>query len=210
MQKLLNFTNDLGSFYLYQYDQDSNELLEKVSLSPNDQSKLARFNSNKRKKEWLAVRHLLKVIHPEQQFQLVYNEHGKPSLHDGTKISISHSDNFVGIALSNKHEIGIDIQYFKSKIDRIQSKFIHPKEAALLKSMPDQDRLTYLHGYWTAKEAIYKTIAMPGTVFSEIDCSDLKIEKKENWMATYRGEIFTLYTLRIGQLFLSYSHFASK
>ncbi len=208
MEKILEHNNDHGSFHLYQYNQNSNELLENVQLSVSDQEKINSFSSKKRKKEWLAVRHLVNILHLGQNIQLVYDENGKPFLNNGTKISISHSDNFVAIALSKYHEIGIDIQYFKEKIQNIQSRFLHHKEQDFIQLKNEEEQLQFLHYYWTAKEAIYKTISVAGTIFTEIDCSDFKSEKKENWMATYRGEIFTLYSLKLGQLFLSFSHFA--
>ncbi len=206
MQKLFDFHNDQGSFHLYQYEQSSEELMNKVQLSEPELSKLNSFSSTKRKKEWLAVRYLLNILHPKEKICLTYNEHGKPSLSNGLKISISHSSNYVGIGLSESNEIGIDIQYFKQSIEKIQSKFIHPREAQIIQSSTEIEPSDLLHYYWTAKEAIYKKISVPGTIFCEIDCSDFKIEKNKNWIATYRTEIFTLYSLRIDQLYISFCY----
>ncbi len=206
MQELLNYKNDNGSFHLYQYEKNSDELLSQVKLNSQELNKLNSFTSKKRKKEWLAVRYLLKVLHPKENISLVYNEHGKPSLSNQSKISISHSDNYVAIALSASTEIGIDIQYHKDKIKNIQSKFTHPLEIEKLNPKPEALKMEFLHYLWTAKEAIYKTIAVPGTIFTEIDGSQFEIEKNKNWIATYRSEIFTLYSIRIDQLYLSFCH----
>ena len=44
---------------------------------------------------------------------LFYNEYGKPYKHKPPYFNISHSKNKVGIFLSDKAEVGFDIQYIK-------------------------------------------------------------------------------------------------
>lgn len=210
MKKELEYQNEKGHFFIYKYTTEPNELLNSVILSNDDAIILKNISSMKRKREWLAVRFLLSRLFPKETIQLLYTENGKPELSNGTKISISHSGDFVGIALSENHEIGLDIQYYKSTISRIQEKFIHPKEKEIIQQEDIPQQMDWLHYIWTAKEAIYKHISTPGTIFKEIDCSGYNFEKKKNWFATYRSEIFTLYSLKLDQLYISFCFNSKK
>ena len=55
---------------------------------------------------------------------LYYDYMGKPHLHDGRHISITHSYEFTGIIIvSSKEKVGIDIEKQRDKIIRIAKKF---------------------------------------------------------------------------------------
>ena len=60
----------------------------------------ANFNTEKRKKEWLASRLLLNEINPN--CSISYNPFGAPELNNGSFISISHSKGLVAIITSKK------------------------------------------------------------------------------------------------------------
>jgi 4'-phosphopantetheinyl transferase family protein len=109
----------------------------------------------------LAIRHLLQ----EAQLPttaLYYTPEGKPLL-EGQYISITHSHNFVMIALSSR-PIGIDIERCTPRILRLAPRFT-PWQAP-----PDMDELTQIQAYtqlWTIKEALYKIADFPSVRFYE-------------------------------------------
>ena len=67
----------------------------------------ADFNTEKRKKEWLASRLLLNEINPN--YSISYNAFGAPELNNSSYISISHSKELVAIIIS-KQQVGIELQ----------------------------------------------------------------------------------------------------
>ena len=127
-------------------------------LSPSPKRTL---HSEKKQREFLAIRHLLQ----EAQLPttaLYYTQEGKPQL-EGQYISITHSHDFVMIALSSR-PIGIDIERCTSRILRLAPRFT-PWQAP-----PDMDELTQIQAYtqlWTIKEALYKIADLPSVCFYE-------------------------------------------
>jgi 4'-phosphopantetheinyl transferase EntD len=86
-------------------------------------------------------------------FDLFYDEGGKPHLTDGNHISITHSNNFAAIIIGNEN-VGIDIELQREKITRIADKFIDFEFDYLDKNAFDYiKKLTVI---WGAKEAKYK------------------------------------------------------
>ena len=117
------------------------------------------FKSQTRQKEWLCTRLLLKFIEGDNAI-IEYSSNGAPILLNSDKhISISHSGNFVAIALS-KHQVGLDVQVINDKPLRLKSRFLSNQELTLLKSDKDVEGAVKL---WCAKEAVYKYVSQPGT-----------------------------------------------
>ena len=81
------------------------ETLEELLQLSNTIS-TADFNTEKRKKEWLASRLLLNDINPN--YSISYNAFGAPELNNGSFISISHSKGLVAIIISQR-QVGLDI-----------------------------------------------------------------------------------------------------
>ena len=117
-----------------------------------------KYASITHQKQYLAKQILLHRNSLDKQFR--YLSSGKPVLNDGQYLSISHSDNFVIIAVSSQ-PIGIDIEQPNPKLITISSRFKHPDdELPALTEEPVQ--LQYL---WTAKESIYKLAGVSGLSF---------------------------------------------
>ncbi len=128
------------------------DLLEKLAgLTPTDQLKLSSIRLERRKREWLASRILLKLM--ARGGELSFLPNGKPLLNNGKHISISHSDDLVGLIISDL-PIGIDIQGEDPKLLHIEPKFTHETERAFLPT--DPSRLASLALIWSAKEAVFK------------------------------------------------------
>ncbi len=137
------------------------ELLDCLSWDDARLDKFYRLKSEKKKKEWLGVRILLSAIFDSPDFKLNYDEQGKPFLEDPhCKISISHSGKNVCVLISQKLNVGVDVQVFKTNIKKGIGLFMSEKELADCTNKMDA---TLLHIYWGAKEAIYKLIGLKKT-----------------------------------------------
>jgi len=122
-------------------------------LSETDQHKYDRFTVEKRKKEWLITRLLLKQFMGSST-QILYDKNRNPSLVDSTtNISISHSSNFVAIYLDQKKHIGIDVETPHERILKIATKFLSNKEQ---NEIPAENPIPKLTVCWCIKEAMYK------------------------------------------------------
>lgn len=111
------------------------------------------FKSERRKLEFAATRYLLKELVSDFPFHAILkNDKGKPFIKGNPfYFSISHSFPYVGVALSEKQSIGLDLQTYETKIKRLQDKFLGEKEQEL--SQSEMKKITLL---WSGKEAAYK------------------------------------------------------
>ena len=128
---------------------------EKVQLSPSDQAKYDKIANESRKREWLAVRLLLKEVLGFRP-QITYTETGKPLLQNHTRhLSISHSKQMVGILLCTNPYAGIDIEHTGRSIEKVASRFLSEKEQNDIQNLDARySRILY----WCAKEAIFKAV----------------------------------------------------
>ena len=147
--------------YTWQLTETVAQLRAGLTLSQGEQERLTTLHSEKKQREFLAIRHLL------QQAQLPttalsYTPEGKPQF-EGSYISITHSHDFVMIALSPR-PVGIDIERCTPRILRLAPRFT-PWQAPL-----DMDEPTQIQAYtqlWTIKEALYKIADQPSVRFYE-------------------------------------------
>jgi len=106
----------------------------------------ANFNTEKRKKEWIASRLLLNEINPN--YSISYNAFGAPELNNNSYISISHSKGLVAIIISQQ-QVGIDIEEISEKALRVSSKFVSTNNLKALTA----EKATLI---WCCKEAVFK------------------------------------------------------
>ena len=147
--------------YTWQLTETVAQLSAGLTLSQGEEERLTAIHSQKKQREFLAIRHLL------QQAQLpttalYYTPEGKPQL-EGQYISITHSQDFVMIALSPR-PVGIDIERCTPRILRLAPRFT-PWQAP-----PDMDELTQIQAYtqlWTIKEVLYKIANQSSVRFYE-------------------------------------------
>jgi phosphopantetheinyl transferase len=85
-------------------------------------------------------------------FDLHYDEFGKPHLNDGKHISISHSHDFSVIVLS-KVNIGADLEILKDKTLKLAPRFM---DVSHLKKLSKEDELIKATVVWGIKEAVFK------------------------------------------------------
>jgi len=107
---------------------------------------ISNHTSEKRKKEQLTTRLLVKEILPNKR--IIYNKFGAPELDNGQHISISHSAGLVAVIISHE-KTGLDIEKISEKTLLLASKFVSEKNLINL----DKEKSTLI---WCLKEAIYK------------------------------------------------------
>lgn len=102
---------------------------------------------------------LLNRLLPNKEIRV--NEHGKPFAEGGRCFNLSHSGDYVLLALSDG-KVGCDIQKIKYiKADRIAKYGFCRREREALKS--SADKLSAFYSLWTKKESLLKCM---GTGFS--------------------------------------------
>jgi phosphopantetheinyl transferase len=139
----------------------SEELL--TFFTPDELSDPAfqKFSYEKRKREWLATRALIKQM-IGSPFQISYNESGKPLLSHPlyNHISISHSRDFVAVLVHQHQAVGIDIEWVNRNYAPITKKYLSEIELTQVNERP-----LYQCLYWCAKEAIFKIVEESGVDF---------------------------------------------
>ncbi len=171
-----------------------------TNLSQKEQLMLGKISNANRKQEFIQIRALRNKTIGE--IEIDYNEDGKPFLVDSNEfISISHSQNFVGI-LKASFDVGLDIEEINERISKIKNRFLNEEELKLFGS--SIENLTIA---WTLKEALFKLNTRSGIDFRK----ELLIEEKTDFgynckMFDFDGwRIVKLKTQRKGNLIISYN-----
>ena len=154
-------------------------------LSQQEKLSFANFKSNRRQKEWLATRALLKKLRNTKKVEEIkYLPTCKPYL-DTENIGISHSHDFVAIILSENAEVSIDIEKISHKPQRISHKFLSTDELNFF-DISDDKIATLL---WSAKETVYKFHSQKELAFiGKIKLHKTKINAKGTLNATLNEE----------------------
>lgn len=138
------------------------ELLENARLSESEYTKWRAFLSNARKREWLTVRNAVRILIPGNPQNVIhYDENGKPKL-TYKSISISHSNDFIAVMISEKENIGIDIEEIGTRIERLSQKFLSVNEKQYGYSSKHIEKL---HVMWGAKEVLFKIHSIGNLIF---------------------------------------------
>ncbi|HZW62294.1 MAG TPA: 4'-phosphopantetheinyl transferase superfamily protein [Flavobacteriaceae bacterium] len=155
--------NSQTTVKIWKITESYNELISPLTLKNENLQRVQGMKSEIHQRGFLSVRHLL-LEFGYTDHDLFYDETGKPHLKDGKHISITHSFQFSAIAVSD-HEVGIDIEKQRKKIQIIASKFTD-YEMNFLKAN-DKEYIRKLTVIWCAKESLYKLFATPGLSFKK-------------------------------------------
>ncbi len=183
-------TINVGSsikLHVWRIEESESELAKSVELTPYCQKRMNGMKSEMHRRGFLSIRHLL-AEEGYEDADLFYDEFGKPHLKDGKKISITHSNNFTGIIVSDELEVGIDIEKQRDKILRIAHKFTPIEEdRTIANSVALIRKLTIV---WGSKESLYKIYAEPGLSFlRHIDIKDFSMaDGKTSGEILYKGK----------------------
>jgi phosphopantetheinyl transferase (holo-ACP synthase) len=156
-------------------------------LTDNEELYLKKITNENRKQEFLQIRALRNKSIGE--IEIDYTESGKPFLVNSKEyISISHSQNFIGI-LKAPFDVGLDIEEINERIIKIKNRFLNEKELKMFDS--SIENLTIA---WTLKEALFKLNTRNGVDFRK----ELLIEGKTD--DGYNCKMFDLDGWRIVKL----------
>ena len=148
--------------YIWKIEESEEQLAEGVKLTDHCQKRLNSMSSTMHRRGFLSIRHLLAHC-GYTDFDLYYDEAGKPHLKDHKNISITHSHEFTAIIVSDEVEVGVDIEKQRDKILKIANKFTPLEEyKTLANSDAVMRKLTIV---WGAKESLYKICSNQGISF---------------------------------------------
>ncbi len=210
VQKKLKPEGELG---LWQISEPESFFQERLDLKAEEVDQLKKFKG-RRHVEWLATRYLLHYLSGRKiRAALRKDDCGKPHMENASwHISISHSHDLAAVVAA-PFPVGIDIQNFVGKIDRIAHKYMRTEETG---SLEEASRLAHLHVYWGAKEALYKaygrrSLDFKKHIFVEPFAYDLATGScsgkivKDDFEANYQ-----LHYEKIGDYFLVYGMETTK
>lgn len=141
----------------------------KSLLSDDEITKGDRFHFAHHRRRYIVARGMLRKIlgrylevKPDQiEFQ--YTDKGKPFLSskkhtNNFQFNLSHSEEKAIYGVTLNRWIGVDIEKQRPIKDilALTNRFFCPQEAALIQSLPDEERAQIFFQLWTAKEAYLK------------------------------------------------------
>ena len=147
---------------LWKIEETEDELLKFITLSLTEKEKFKKRKSPKHRLEFLGSRAAMISVGIDLD-KVLFNDNGAPYLTDHRYCSISHTDGYGAVVVSD-NKIGVDVEIYKDKITQIASKFVHPAEVFVNKS---ENYLKMLTRLWTVKESVYKAFGVPGIHFSK-------------------------------------------
>ena len=95
---------------VWQVTETEDELRNLVSVPTDELEEISLYRDENHRRQKLAVRALLNEVFEEKMY-LNHHDNGKPYLENSvTNISITHTDRYVAIIISDDDELGIDIE----------------------------------------------------------------------------------------------------
>lgn len=163
-------------------------------LSPEELTRLARIRQPADQHRFLAGRGLLRELlgahlhQPPASLVFHIGPSGKPfiSLPAGAvplHFNVSHSGDFVLVALSETREVGVDIEQTKPLPDlpELAARILSPGDLHAWRSLPPSAQLTAFYSAWTRHEARLKALGhgfaeSPGSSsLTALTCIDLQL-----------------------------------
>ena len=198
--------NSTTQILVWKITESYEELFDTVALKDKNSIRLGGMKSQMHQRAFLSVRKLLQLA-GYSDFDLYYDEFGKPHLSDSKHISITHSHDFSAIIVSDQ-TVGIDIELQRNKIIRIADKFCNT-EFQFLNPNDQPEFIRKLTVIWGAKEAIFKIRNEKGISFkNHIQVNSFDLEKKETVVELHFNNLvkdFKIYFEEIEQFTLVYA-----
>jgi 4'-phosphopantetheinyl transferase len=153
--------------WLIPVDATPSRLAELLAiLSPDEQTRAARFRFERDRIRFAAARGALRQIlsrysgRAPADLTFEYSRYGKPALANGSPLSfnISHSGDWAICAVMLSRRLGVDIELLRPDLasDTIAERFFSPREVATLRSLPEPEQPAAFFRCWTRKEAFVK------------------------------------------------------
>ena len=153
--------NPETTILVWKISESYDEFISQINLNSKSLNRLQNMKSELHQRGFLSIRKLLETA-GYSDFDLSYDLSGKPHLDDNKFISISHSNQFSAIIISNQ-KVGIDIEKQREKIITIADKFALEQ----LNKEFTQNYIQKLTIIWGAKEAIFKIENQKGISFKD-------------------------------------------
>lgn len=159
---------------IWQITESIEELLKYLYLNKEEFDTLESFKSEKRKKQWMSYRALIRsIVQADFIYRIYYDENNKPFLVNPPRaISVSHTDGYSAILINENinENRGLDIELISNQALKLKNKFLTIEEEKLL---PKNDIKLYTTLFWSAKESVYKKINIKNIYLK----SNINIEK---------------------------------
>ena len=167
--------NDYTQLFVWKISETFDELFQSVALKDVSLARVESMKSESHQRGFLAVRSLLMEA-GYSDFDLYYDEFGKPHLGNGKHITISHSHDFSVIVLSDNN-IGADLEILKEKTLKIASRYM---DVSHLDNLSKEDQLIKATVVWGIKESVFKIKNEIGISFKDnIFEDDFNLEDKK-------------------------------
>lgn len=167
--------NDYTQLFVWKISETFDELFQIVALKDVSLARVESMKSESHQRGFLAVRRLLMEA-GYSDFDLYYDEFGKPHLGNGKHISISHSHDFSVIVLSDVN-VGADLEILKEKTLKLAPRYM---DVSHLGNLSKEDQLIKATVVWGIKESVFKIKNEIGISFKDnIFEDDFNLEDKK-------------------------------
>ncbi|MCQ2158565.1 MAG: 4'-phosphopantetheinyl transferase superfamily protein [Bacteroidales bacterium] len=168
---------------IWQISESEAELRNLTSIPSDELEEISYIKSESQRKQKLAVRALLDAMFDEKVY-LSHHDNGKPYIeNNATNISITHTDKYVAVLLSDTNEVGVDCESLSRDFSAVEKKALSDEE---IEDLDDEKRNEQLAIYWCAKEAIYKLLSQYDLDFAEqIEIDDFRLKGEGELDATF-------------------------
>ena len=154
---------------VWQITETEEELKAITSVPTDELEEISYIKSESLRKQKYAVRALLDAMFEEKVY-LSHHDNGKPYIENCvTNISITHTEKYVAMILSDNYEVGIDIESLARDFSAVEKKALSEDEIDDLDE--DSGRNEQLAIYWCAKEAICKMLGQYHVNFGELEAT---------------------------------------
>lgn len=146
-------------------DENEDEILRNYDLQEQFDSEASSFKSKTRRLEFLSVRALLCDMLGYIPF-VEHESSGRPFLHNGKNISISHTKGYAVVVVSDRYNVAVDIEYTNDRVLRIAKRFLRADE--------DVSTVAEHQLCWCAKETLYKLHSNDNLSFTDMRTVGIK------------------------------------
>ena len=143
--------NDYTQLLVWKITETFDELFRSVALKDVSLARVEGMKAESHQNGFLSVRRLLMEA-GYTDFDLYYDAFGKPHLNDGKHISISHSNDFSVIVLSDVN-IGADLEILKDKTLKLAPRYM---DVSHLENLSKEEELIKATVVWGVKESVFK------------------------------------------------------
>ena len=136
-------------------------------LAEDERARARRFHYDDHRRDFIVARTFLRSVlarylgRDPAQIKFEYSSHGKPSVQALKRsaplfFNLTHSHQLALLAVTEKAEIGIDVEFIRAVDDGIAERFFSRSEVAALRALPSDLQNEAFFNCWTRKEAYIK------------------------------------------------------